>query len=381
MQDCPKLKIFHLRASNFYGGPERQLHLHAIRARDAGFDISVGSFFENGREPDFIKILARDGVPTHCFPVGSPYDLAAFHLLRKYLKENRIDILCTHDYRSQVLGFLATRGTRVKWLAFSRGTTRENLKVRMFQKLEKLVIRYASHIVAVSDSEKNGLLKNLIHEARISVVHNSIDADLMERIPKIDLRQRYRFPPDAIICISGGRFSTEKGQIHLVRAAYHAVRRNSKLRFVLFGDGPDRDDIISSITAMDLHDRIKCPGFEPDLIGCLKSADIFVNPSLSEGLPNIVLEAMALKIPVIATSVGGVPELITHGESGILVPPGDDRAMAQSILELLNFRPLGQKLAENAYRTILESYSFDKQMHDLAGIYRMLYGSKALERK
>lgn len=363
------MNIVHLRASNFYGGPERQLHQHALRAMSHGIEISVASFEESGKRPEFLDVIARDGVKTVCLKVRNAYDPAAVKLLREHLEQDKVDILCTHDYRSQILGFLATRGRSTRWIAFSRGATIENIKVKLYQKLASLVIRFAVAIVAVSDSERVKLLKYGVKKDRITVIHNAIDSDLIGQAEKIDLRQRFNFSPETIICVSAGRFSREKGQIFLAKAAIQAIEANKLLRFVLFGDGPEFASVKESIAKSGNEAKIICPGFDKYLLGCLKGADILVNPSLSEGLPNVVLEAMALRVPVIATSVGGVPELIRHGENGILVPPGDDKALANAILEMVEFWPLKDKLVEGAFNTINEKFSFDCQMRSLADVY------------
>jgi glycosyltransferase involved in cell wall biosynthesis len=372
------MNVLHLRASNFYGGPERQLHYHALRARYSEFGLTVGSFSEKGREPEFLGILRKDGVATTLIGVRSPYDPEAIGRLREYLRKSEVKILCTHDYRTHTIGFLAKRGTGSKWVAFSRGWTAENLKVRIYHLIERIIVRYADHIVAVSKTQKKKLSAWLIREDGISVVHNAVEPKMLSDAPVVDLRSRFGFPDGAVICISAGRFSREKGQAELARAAHLALQENDRLRFLLFGDGHDLEDVRREIARLGRQDRILCPGFEENLIGCLRDADIAINPSLSEGLPNVVLEAMALRRPVIATAVGGVPELITDGENGILVPAGDELAAARAILELAADHNRREKLGNSAYETVADGFSFEAQMGKLAEIYRLV-GSAGTE--
>jgi len=370
------LRVFHLRASNFYGGPERQLHMHAIKAAQAGLTITVGSFMENSNQPEFLNVIAGDDIETRCFNVSNAYDPRSIGDIRRYLKNREIDILCTHDYRTHILGFLATRGLACRWIAFSRGATTENFKVRFFHALAGFIVRRTDHIVAVSGSEKTKLRRSGVNEDKITVVHNAIDIPRIRTATRADLRSRFNLARDSIVCVSAGRFSSEKGQNFLIKAAVIASNQNQKLRFVLFGDGPDLEKIRTTIIEMGFQDRILCPGFERSILGCLRDADILINPSLSEGLPNVVLEAMALGIPVIATAVGGVPELIHHNESGILVPPSDERALANAILGLLENWSQHDHLIEAAVRTIEESYSFDRQLKDLSAVYYGLMQEK-----
>jgi len=364
------MKILHLRASNFYGGPERQLHIHAILAGQAGMELIISSFSEGGKTPEFLDVIARDGIATHLFPVRNAYDVRAIGLVREYLREDKVDIICSHDYRSHLIVFRARKGTKAKWVAFSRGWTKDDLKVRIYHSLDKIFVRFADHVVAVSEAQKKKLERLMVPSGKITVAYNSIEPDRLATVERIDLRGRFNFPAESLVAIAGGRFSNEKGQETLVRAADEALKEDDRLRFVLFGDGPDLEKIRSMINRLGISDKMICPGFERSLLGCLKGADILINPSLSEGLPNIVLEGMALKVPVIATSVGGVPELITSGIDGVLVPEGDAAVLAAAIVRLSRDEKMRQRIIEAAFARVAESFSFKSQMAALSEVYK-----------
>ncbi|MCP4580775.1 MAG: glycosyltransferase family 4 protein [candidate division Zixibacteria bacterium] len=366
------VNIVHLRASNFYGGPERQLHMHARLAKSSEFEVTVSSFTEDGDMPEFIKVIADDGIPTHTFAVRNAYDPKAIRTLKNYLMKNDIQILCTHDYRTQVIGLMSTLGTKTKWIAFSRGWTSENLKIKLYHALDKIVIRFADHIVAVSDEQKRKLTRLLIPGRKITVAHNAIDPESFGDIEKVDLRAKFNLPGDSIICLAGGRFSPEKGQTSLVETAARVLKKNKLIHFIMFGDGPDMAKVKQMIGNFGIDENVICPGFEKNLLGCLKDADILVNPSLSEGLPNIVLEAMAFKVPVVATAVGGVPELITNDVDGFLVPPGDTNSFAEKILALTENGQIRDKFRDHGYQTIINSFSFLGQANKIYNVYRGL---------
>ncbi|GAJ15279.1 unnamed protein product, partial [marine sediment metagenome] len=148
--------------------------------------------------------MAKDGISTHVFNVKNAYDKSAVGALIRYLKANEIDVLCTHDYRSHFIGFWALRNIKVKWVAFSRGWTKDDLKVRLFHIIDKIFIRFANHIVAVANSQKLKLIKLFVPEKKISIVHNAIDPDLFNDVTPIDLRANFGFPTNSVICISGG---------------------------------------------------------------------------------------------------------------------------------------------------------------------------------
>ncbi len=367
--DKKKLSILHLRASNFYGGPERQLHYHAKHAQAENCHVVISSFTENNQSPEFIRRISEDNIPTHTFEVDSAYDRSAIQKIKTYLQENNIDIICTHDYRTHFYGMFATKNIETKWIAFSRGMTKENIKIKLFTFFEKYIIKKADYLVAVSESQKQKLITQGIDENKIKTVHNAIDVSLVDNIKPISLHKQFHLPNDSIVLISGGRFSTEKGQIDFVKAAKIALEQNSKLRFVLFGDGPDLEKINTYIDTNNLNEYIICPGFEKSILSYIQSADILVNPSLSEGLPNIVLESMASETPVIATNVGGLAEIIVSNKSGILVPSQDCAALASAIISLTTDKDMKEKFKLNGRQTIIDSFNFKSQNQKLIKLY------------
>ncbi len=369
------MNILHLRASNFYGGPERQIHQHARKALNTNFNITIASFSEQNKEPEFLAPIAKDDVFTHCFQVNSAYDKKAISLLEEYIKSNDIAVLCTHDYRSDFIARQVRKRSSIKWIAFSRGWTRENMKVRFYHWLDKKFIKSADHIVAVSGKQGEWLEQTGIKKEKITVIHNAIDPSLFDNIDPVNLHEKYSIPDENKIIIGAGRFSTEKGQLEFIKSFRNIVDKTSKASKVIlifYGDGPDYEKAKELVSKLKLDDNVILPGYDKNVIGCIKGADVLVNPSLSEGLPNIVLEGMALKKPVIATSVGGVPEIITHMETGYLVPASDSEAIVEGILFLLNNTEHCLKFAEKAYRFIIDECSFECQNEKLCKLYASL---------
>lgn len=363
------MRVVHLRASNFYGGPERQLHFHARLARNSRHLLTVATFSTDGGRPEFLAPIEADGIACTVFQSRSALDLSVVRAIADHLRREQVDLLCTHDYRSAVFGGLASRAARTRWIAFSRGFTSDDLKVRLYHAIDKVVVRFADHVVAVSHSQKRKLERLWVPSHRISVVPNAIDPGFFAGVGRIDLRARFDLPADAIVVVAGGRFSREKGQAHLVRAASLAAASERRLRFVLFGHGPDLERVRDEVRRLDLERVVICPGFERDVLACIHGADLLVNPSLSEGLPNIVLEAMALAVPVVVTNVGGHPELVEDHVTGRLVPAADPPAIAEAVLELARDPDLAGALAANARRSAMDRYTFDRQYELLDALY------------
>ncbi len=363
------IRVLHLRASNFYGGPERQLHFHALQAKSSEIELHIASFSERNRSPEFLKVIEADGIPVHLIDVSSAYDRGAIGKLRDLLDRSEINILCTHDYRSHLIGWLAARGSAVRWIAFSRGFTQDNWKIRLYHGIEKFIIRFADRVVAVSASQAEKLRQLHVAPEKIAVVHNAIDPIVFQSIERLSLRQRFALPAESIVGFACGRFSAEKGQADLIRAMAIASARDPRLRLIMVGDGPEFELCRELVTRQQLEQIVFMPGFERDAVAYLKDADFLVNPSLSEGLPNVILEAMAVGVPVIATNVGGVPELLTDNESGLLVPPSDPAALATAMLRLVDNSDLRKRFARTASQVLSTGFSFEQQFGELHDVY------------
>ncbi len=363
------MTILHLRASNFYGGPERQLFHHAQVMASGHHCVVIGSFSEHGQRPELLNVAEVGGVDNVMIDVSSAYDLSAVGKIKKALLKENVDLLCTHDYRSHLLGHAACRRSRAKHICFVRGATKDDLKVRLYQWLDKLTLRWAGHAVTVSDQQRRAMIASGYPEARISVVHNAVSLHELSEIEPIDLRTVFQLPPDAVVVMAAGRFSREKGQRVLVEAAERSIGQDGRLHFVLFGDGPDMEPVKRLVAGSSCPAQILLPGFDAKVINYLKSADILVNPSYSEGLPNVVLEAMAVGTPVVATSVGGVPELIENQHSGLLVAAGDANVLSDAILLLAEDLPMRKRLAQHGLQVVEERFTFEQQAKLLTQVY------------
>ena len=244
---------------------------------------------------------------------------------------------------------------------------KDDLKVRLYQWLDRLTLGFADHIVTVSEQQRRALRR--FSDERVSVAHNAVSIDELDEIEPVDLKSAFDLPPEALVVMAAGRFSHEKGQRFLIDAAAECIEQDRRLCFILFGDGPQLAELRRAVENGAYSSRIILPGFDKRVLGFLKTADILVNPSLSEGLPNVVLEAMAVGTPVIATSVGGVPELIENERSGLLVNPGDAAVLSQRIVQLAEDIPLRRQLAASGREVVRRRFSFAQQAKTLTRIY------------
>jgi glycosyltransferase involved in cell wall biosynthesis len=269
------------------------------------------------------------------------------------------------------------------WIAFHHGYTTTDLKMRAYNWLDRWSLGAAARVVTVSHAFARDLARAGVAEERIRVLHNSID---VERAACVDednarsLRASLGIETGERVVAAAGRLSREKGHLDLI-AALGLLRRlhpEMSIKLVIVGDGPERGRIDEAARAQGLGDRVVFTGQVADVRPYYAAADLLALPSHSEGSPNVLLEAMAASLPVVATSVGGVPEIVAHNESALLVEPRDATGMAEAIAAILTDAQLGRRLAAAARASVVARHSPRERLRALAKIYRELAPEKPL---
>ncbi|MRR55618.1 MAG: glycosyltransferase [Deltaproteobacteria bacterium] len=371
-----RLNILHLRASNFVGGPEKQLLEHIRRIDRKKYRLSLCTF-EGGNEVSQLRSIAEaSGIETHELSDTSPFDPRVIFKLSGIVKKLNIHLLCTHGYKPNIIGRFASWLSGVPVIAISRGWTAENRKIRFYERLDKIFLHLSDHVVAVSGGQREKIKKLGVGSGKISVIHNGINLAEIPQAPSAMLRASFNLPEDAVIIASAGRLSPEKNQSGMIEVARQVVSCNNKAYFVIFGEGFLREELERQIEAAGLQGRFLLPGFRGDLQSLLHEVDIFMLPSFTEGLPNVVLEAFAVRKPVVASAVGGTPEVVTHGVSGFLAGPGELGKMAEYVHQLVNDPALRDCMGERGYRHIEEEFGFEQQTQKYEELYSIVSKSR-----
>ena len=217
--------------------------------------------------------------------------------------------------------------------------------MKMYEFLNKMALRRFDRIVAVSPEVQQQIVQAGVPRSTVSVIHNGIDFEGVTG-ERATARLEFGIQPEEKLLLRVGRLAVIKGNDVLLRTLT-TLPRNCKLLFV--GDGEDGDRLQRLCRELNLDGRVIFAGFRSDVSRLLAAADVFVISSLNEGLPMVLLEAMASQRPIISTDVGAIPEVITHKKSGLLVPPADAPALASAIAEVLSSPERAQKLAAEAY--------------------------------
>jgi glycosyltransferase involved in cell wall biosynthesis len=376
----PGIKVMHVRASNFFGGPEKQIieHLRLLGRTQA--QPLLCSFYEKGGETELAVRAKALGIPSFSIPCLNAYDPRQVLYLRSLFSREQPQIVCTHDYRSTFLTLIGRTRLAIRQVAFWRGVTRENPKVALYYRVESYLLRAMDHVVVVSGEQHSFLTSRVFPESAVSLVPNAVQVESNEGRGGDGHAGRRavffeRFRGKEIIA-TAGRLSPEKGHRYLIEAMSSILAGRKNIILLIFGDGPRRDELTRLARKLGCSGSIYFVGFVPDFSQLLEQIDLFVLPSLSEGLPNVVLEALAAGKPVVGTAVGGVPELIANGETGLLVPPRDSGQLAQAITKLLDDRTLARRLGQAGQELVRKTYSFERQCHLMMQVYKKVLGTK-----
>jgi glycosyltransferase involved in cell wall biosynthesis len=209
-----------------------------------------------------------------------------------------------------------------------------------------------------------------IEPARIETVHDGVNLSFIDKQPAIDAHAAVWLPHGAPVVGNVAALAPHKGQRHLVAAAARVVREIPDARFVIVGDGELREALERQIKELALERHVFLTGFRSDALGLIKSFDVFVLSSITEGLGSAVLEAMACRRPIVATRAGGIPEAVIDGVTGLLVPPHDEPGLAAAIVRLLKDRTLAMTLADAGRTRVEDAFSVERMVSGTLEVYR-----------
>lgn len=341
------------------GGTERQM-VELVRRLDARhFRVHVACFHKRG---SLLSKMPPD-IPIDVFPLGGfGRPAAARQLLRfaRWCRSLDAKLVHTCDLYANVFGLTGGAMARVPVRIGSRREVVTGDKTRAQLAAQAFAYRTAHGLVANSRAARDQLTKEGIAPERITLIPNGVD--LTAFLPP---RDRHIIRKIAMVA----NLRAEKGHDALIDAAPAILAREPEAEFFIGGDGPLRDALIERAEARGVARRFRFLGQCNDVPALLSTSDLFVLPSRSEAFPNAVIEAMAAGLPVVATNVGGIPELITSGVSGVLIPPGDAAALARSVLELMDRPGFASSLGQSARTRIEQEFSFDRMVAGFEGLY------------
>jgi len=369
----PPIKIAYLLTGTDTGGAEMFCARLVERLDPSKFEPVVISICPKGT---LAPTLQATGIPLLSLNIRHKFPLAPMLRLHQTLSKFRPLILHTHLYHANILGRIVGPYTRVPVLI----CTEHNIGSlpQLWTWAQRCTARRADKIVAVSSAVAEHLATNLgIPGELIEVIHNGIDIeDFIARSCGPDLRSELGLSADTPIVVSVGRLEPIKGHKHLVDGIPTVLQKHGA-GFVFVGDGPLRSALEAQIPS-ELRSQVFFLGRRTDVARIIAQSDILALPSVQEGFPNVLLEAMALSKPVVATAVGGVPEQVVDGETGLLVPPRDSLALASAITVLLDNPDKARSMGQAGFRRVQRRFPLTAVVDRYTQLYLDLLHQKKM---
>lgn len=365
-----KTKVLFLVNGFNIGGAEKGL-LELVRRLDRRkYHIVVCSVGHGGPLQKEFEATAERVV---VFEKKYSFDFSLIRKVASLMKQEKIDLLQTTLFYADVIGTFAARLARVpahiSWAvnAHPDGTNVSKLRHRLAYRTAD---RYINKFVPVSESVRNYLIERRhIPAGKIHLIYYGVDTDEFAAPP--DQQKKLDMGLKKQDCVLGvvARLTPQKGHYYLINAAGSIINKFPDVKFLFAGDGIMRTSLENQVHELGLDDYFQFPGFRNDIRDLIRTFDLFILPSLYEGLPNAVLEAMASGKPVVASAVNGIKEAIIHGVNGLLVPPGDSEALAHAIIRLLEDRKLAAQLGSAARKHVVEHFSLDREVKAFESLY------------
>jgi glycosyltransferase involved in cell wall biosynthesis len=351
-------------------GPAKNLTEFAALAREFDVETTVATFIRGQESNLFIETARANGVRVHVLRERGLGDRGVLEELAALVSRESPSVIQTHAVKSHFLARLAGLPKLAPWVAFHHGYTWPTLRARVYNQLDRWSLREAAKVITVSIPFRDELASKGVSRNRMEIVHNAIRPDWGTAKPSNDHRASLNIPADRQVILIVGRLSREKDHLTLLRAVERIRKLNPHLLIV--GEGPERAQIEREIEELNMTRCVTLTGHQPSAEPYYGIANLAVLSSLSEGSPNALLEAMAAGVAVVATNVGGIPEIVKHEESALLVPPADPGAMAAAMAKLLTNPSLSRQLTDRARMLVLVKHSPQARTRRLAQIYRSL---------
>ncbi len=341
-----------------FGGGEKWTVAAAAGLQEKGFDVVVAG--HGGSK--LLEKAAAAGVETTAFNIYS--DISPYYVLKlaHYLRKHRVDVVIVRPTDLTVTGLavhLLKQCRRPRVLVRHGLPLNHNIRKHVW-----LHNTFANGIITNTQSISDQYAsRHFFKEGFVTVIHNGVHIPAMEENGVHDFSVRF---PEKKIVLSVGRLAHQKGYRYLIDAITLLPKETAALQFVVLGDGKYRQKLTAYAQKQGVADRIHFEGFVNDVWPYLRGCDLFVLPSLYEGMPNAAIEAMAAAKPVVLTRVNGADELIPDSSKGVLVPPQDPYAIARAISSLANNPEACRQIGNNARQWVTEHFTLEKMAEEMA---------------
>ena len=377
------IKVCHVAVADLWAGAE--VHLVTLLlslSRMQDLDVSAVLFTEGRAAQE----LRNAGIEVMVISEQKHGLIEILWKLAKHFRKHEFMIVHAHKPKDNLLSGVACRLTGVPYLVRTlHGSWEpfqgfEHLKIKIYEYLDRIANKHlVSTIVAVT-SKIQALLTHGYPREKVVCIHNGIDAESLQlRRDKRNIRKDLNIGQEAVILGTVGRLTPVKGHVYLLKAMQTLVSKNKDVRLVIVGDGPLRNQLENLAVELQIEKNVLFVGHQNDACDFIDAMDVFVLPSLHEGIPMVLLEALALSRPVVASRTGGIPEVIEDGVSGLLVEAGNPMALAEALAVLTKDVARAEQLGKNGRVRVEQRFTSNVMAAKTADLYRRLVSSRFMK--
>ena len=364
------MKILHLISSAGQYGAENMLVELAAAQETLGNQVRVMVIENrNPRSLDVYRLAQKRGLDAEVLPLTGKISVKNAEKIKASIRRNGIDAVHCHGYKSDFYGLWGARGTVACTVATCHGWPGSSIPLHIYYFTDKLLLRHFDHVVAVSDRVQNILRGWNIPGERISQITNGIDTDRFLNSDAAGDRDKQPSGRKRIGTVS--RLSPEKGIPFLLRAVHGILQEFPETELCLVGEGPERGDLEKLANELGIGANVQFWGLQTDVPAVYSKLDIFVLPSLQEGMPMAVLEAMAAGKAIVASRVGSVPVVVHQDKTGTLVEPTDVGGLSNAILRYLRDPTVARQHGQNAAEMVRQNFSAKSMASKYLEVYRI----------
>jgi len=376
------IDVLHLIDTYRIGGPGKTIINSALFIDRARFRIHVGAFTDPVRTErnEFARAVAAQGIPFLDLPETRRINLDHVGAIRRYVRQHGVSIVHAHGYRTDALGYVATRAMPVAFVTTHHGWIRNNGRQELMARSALQLCRRFDGVQVVSQRLLDELPRSVVRRQFADVVHNAIVlADYASGGHRTPVRRSLGLPDGALLLGVVGRLSLEKGCHEMLDAFAVVAAAEPRVHLALIGEGPLRAALESRVAAADWGGRVHFTGHQSPVQPFYEAIDMLVSPSRTEGLSNAILEALVFERPVVATRVGGNPEIIEGGVSGLFVPAEDPGALAAAILRVVREPSLHASLVAGGRARVAAAFTFEARMRREEQFYARVLARRGLK--
>lgn len=357
------------------GGSETLARRLALGLRRRRYACSIYAVHENG---PLAALLTADGIPCRAFSRKGKWDPRPLVRLVQQFRADGTKVVHTHHIGQLLYGGLAGRwaGCRVVHTEHDY----YSLRRPRAQQLLRVLTRLADRVTAVAEPVRSFLEGTVgLPASKLITIQNGVEIDRYETAIPHD-RHKWGLKTSDVIIGCVARLSPEKGHKVLLQALVKVISRHPQTRLALIGDGEERERLQHLTADLNIVDFVRFLGLRVDVPEVLATCDLFALPSIQEGFPMVILEALAAGKAVIASEVGAIPDAIRHGSTGVLVPPGDADALADALCFLIEDQGARQRLGQNGRKFVREAYDFERTVGRYDDLYHKILGEAGMLR-